>query len=92
MDISINLHDSIGVSDHIKAETEIDAIIYRQEFERHWEEYLKSKSESELILAFIFLQIYIEYFLHQNMRKIIELEFKPPRDAAHITWLSGEKR
>jgi len=38
------------------------------------------------------LQIYIEYFLHQNMRKIIELEFKPPRDAAHITWLSGEKR
>ena len=26
------------------------------------------------------------------MRKIIELEFKPPRDAAHITWLSGEKR
>lgn len=33
MDLFINLHETIGVSDHVKAETEIDAVIYRQEFE-----------------------------------------------------------
>ena len=92
MDLRINLHETIGISDHVKAETEIDAIIYRQEFERHRAEYLKSKTESELILTFIFLQIYSECFLHQNMRKVVELEFKPPRDAVHTAWLAGEKR
>jgi len=88
----IKINDSIGVSEHIKAETEIDAIIYRQEFENHRTEYLRAKKESELVIAFIFLQIYIECFLHQNMRKIVELEFKPPRDNTCSTWLGGEKR
>jgi hypothetical protein len=92
MNYSINLFETIKVSEGIKTEMEIDAAIYRQEFERHRMEYLKSKDESELIFTFIFLQIYIECFFHQNMRKIIELEFKPPRDNVCVGWLAEEKR
>ncbi|MDP2709402.1 MAG: hypothetical protein Q8O93_05185 [bacterium] len=92
MDYSINLHEIVSVSDYTKAESEIDAVIYRQEFERHRTEYLKSKTESELIFTFIFLQIYMECFLHQNMRRIVTMEFKPPRNAILTTWLTGEKR
>lgn len=89
---SINLNESIKASDSFKIETEIDAIIYRQEFELHRKNYLKSKNESELIFTFIFLQIYVECFLHQNMRRIIQLEFKPPRDAIYMEWLACEAR
>ncbi len=92
MDYSIDLHETIKVSEYIKAESEIDAVIYRQEFEHHRAEYLKSKAESELIFTFIFLQIYTECFLHQNMRRVVMLEFKPPRDSTYTTWLASEKR
>lgn len=92
MNHSIELHERIGVSDHVRAETEIDAVIYRQEFERHRAEYLKTKTGGELILAFIFLQIYVECFLHQNMRRVVESEFKPPREGVRATWLDGERR
>lgn len=90
MDYSINLTENIRVSDFSRVETEFDAIIYRNEFEQHHQEYIKTGSESELILAFIFLQIYVECFLHQNMRRIVELEFKPPREVISIQWLENE--
>ncbi|MEA2113255.1 MAG: hypothetical protein U9P63_01175 [Patescibacteria group bacterium] len=86
----MNLHENISVSDYVKAETEMDAVIYRQQFEKYRRNYLKTKSKSELIFCFIFLQIYIECFLHQNMRRIIELEFKPPRDNVCTSWLKKE--
>lgn len=92
MDYSINLHETVNVSEYIKMESEIDAVIYRQEFERHRAEYLKTKTEAELIFTFIFLQIYAECFLHQNMRRVVMMEFKPPRDSVYTTWLAGEKR
>jgi hypothetical protein len=92
MDLNIGLNEKIGISEYIKAEMEIDAIIYRQEFEQHRTEYLRMKAEQDLIIAFIFLQIYIECFLHQNMRTIVELELKPPRDNVCFEWLSREKR
>lgn len=92
MDHVINLNATIGISEYVKAELEIGDLIYRQEFDRHQVEYLKTKAESELIFIFIFLQIYTECFLHQNMRKIVELEFKPPRESIYIKWLKKEKR
>lgn len=86
------MYENISVSEYIKSEIEVSAIIYRKEFERHRSEYLKTKTESELIFTFILLQIYIECFLHQNMRRVVELEFKPPRDDICTNWLAGERR
>ncbi len=92
VNLSFNVSDIVGVSDHVKMETEIDAVIYRREFEQHEQEYLKTKVDSELIMTFICLQIYIECFLHQNMRRIIDLEFKPPCDAVATKWEQDEGR
>lgn len=92
MDYSINANDTIKISEYMRGESEIDAVIYRQEFEHHRAEYLKTKTDAELIFTYIFLQIYAECFLHQNMRRIVELEFKPPRDSIHTKWLNNEKR
>lgn len=89
---SINLHENITVSDTFRAETEVDAVVFRMEFERHHREYKNTQSEAELILSFIMLQIYIECFLHQNMRRIVRLEFLPPRDNAREGWSRGEGR
>jgi hypothetical protein len=89
---SINLHENITVSDTFRAETEVDAVVFRMEFEKHYGEYKKTLSEAELILCFIMLQIYIECFLHQNMRRIVGLEFLPPRDSAREGWSRGERK
>ncbi len=91
MDLKINVSENAGISEYVKAETEIDAIIYRREFERHEQEYQKAQSDPELVLAFIYLQIYVECFLHQNMRHIVEMEFKPPRDTVAKDWENHEK-
>lgn len=89
---SINLNEKITVSETFKEELEVDAIVFRNEFERHHREYRKTSSEAELILCFIMLQIYIECFLHQNMRRVVGLEFLPPRDNAREGWSRGEGR
>ena len=85
-DLSINVHDEVSVSGSLRLELEINAIIYRSEFEKYRQAYLVSKTENDLIFCFIFLQIYVECFLHQNMRQIIGLEFKPPRDYVCVRW------
>jgi len=92
MDYSINLHETVKVSDFVKEETELDVIIYRQEFEKYRQVYLQRKLEHDLIFCFIFLQVYIECFLHQNMRRVMSLEFKPPRDHVLTVWLQEERR
>lgn len=92
MHYSIDLEETVKVSDSASVVTEIDAIIYRLEFEKYRETYLKSKLDHELIFCFIFLQIYIECFLHQNMRRVTEMEFKSPRDEIATSWFEGEKR
>ncbi|GEM_PF-4003452 len=89
-DLSINVHDVVNISESFRLETEIDAIIYRQEFEKYHQSYQTTKSENDLIFCFIFLQMYIECFLHQNMRRIIRLEFKPPRDYVCERWSEGQ--
>lgn len=73
-------------------ETEIVAIIYRNEFEKYYHNFKENKSETDLIFCFILLQIYIECLLHQNMRKVIELEFMPPRNSIYINWIKKERR
>jgi len=84
--------NNIIVDEYIRAELEKSAIIYRNEFEQYRLKYLKSGNDTELILAFILLQIYIECFLHQNMRKIISLEFKSLRESIFNNWINQEKR
>jgi hypothetical protein len=84
MDHALHLSEHVGVSEYHCATREVDAVIYRNEF-------LKFR-QSELIFSFIVLQIYIECFLHQNMRRIVELEFKPPRKVIFDEWITKERR
>lgn len=87
----INVSDQINISEYINAKFEIDAVIYRDEFFYNYKEYLKTGLKSKLIFSFIFLQIYIECFLHQNMRRIIELEFKNNKKDIYLEWIKKEK-
>jgi len=96
-DLSINIHDSVKITDikpHIRVEANIGALIYKEQFEKHKAKYLASKREAELIFTFLFLQIYVECFLHQNMREILQFEFKPPQDNVYTDWITydNEKR
>jgi hypothetical protein len=90
--LNICVSDTIGVTDHCVAETELDAVIYRYKFEDHYKLYKEKKTEEELIFCFIFMQIYVECFLHQNMRKIVELEFKHSKGYIYEKWSSREKK
>lgn len=92
MDYTPVLQETIGVSDRHHIETELDAIIYRNEFEKFRSEYLNFRHEETLIFLFIFLQIYVECFLHQHMRIIIELEFKSARTPIFDKWMAKERR
>ena len=92
MDYKLHLNEHVGVSAQVRAETELVAVIYRSEYVKFRSSYLIDRNDADLIFTFIFLQIYVECFLHQNMRKIIELEFKPPRLAVYENWMKHEKR
>lgn len=92
MDYALNLSEHIGISDFSRVELELDSIIHRNEFEKFRSEYLRSNAEKDLIFTFIVLQIYVECFLHQNMRRIVDLEFLPPRQSVRDEWMSGENR
>lgn len=88
----VNIDEGVRISEYNKVTTELDAIIYRNEFDKYRTAYLSDKTEQGLIFCFVFLQIYIECFLHQNMRRVVEMEFKPPREDVCNTWLSRERR
>lgn len=92
MDYSLNLHETIGISDKYRIETELDAVIYRQRFEKFRSEYQRSHQEETLIFVFIILQVYVECFLHQNMRRIVELEFKSTKTSIFNKWVKQERR
>ncbi len=86
------VHESLTITDNLRAELEIDAIIYRNEFDKYYSQYIKSEENKDLIFTYIFLQIYLECFLHQNMRRIIGLEFKTANSDTYKEWMSGEGR
>lgn len=99
----IKLKENIKISDLMAWEIEIDAIIFRDEFNYYLEKFKKDKSEKILVLdkmfsdkilvfVFIILQIYVEYFLHQNMRRIISLEFKNIDELKYKKWIKNEYR
>ncbi len=91
-DYAINLQETLSIQDHWRAETMVDAIIYRNQFDKYHQAYLQTGSQEDLIFSFIFLQIYIECFLHDWMRQIVRMEFKPPRDNVMTEWMRGEGR
>lgn len=92
MGYELSLSEHIGVSDFNRIELELDSIIHRNQFEKFRNEYLRGNEEKDLIFTFIILQIYMECFLHQNMRKIVELEFLLPRQTIRKEWALGEGR
>lgn len=79
------------IEEKIHTEIQIDPVIFRKEFLRYQNRYLSYNNQNELIHAYIFLQIYIESFLHNYMRHIIGLEFKPPRDEVVRKWYGKER-
>ncbi len=87
----MKIQETISVKEEIAFEVFIDPVIFRREFIRYKKRYLSLYDQNELVHAYIFLQIYLECFLHSNMRHIIELEFKPPRDAVANNWQKKEK-
>ena len=92
MDHVLNFSEHVGVSEYHRITKEIDAVTYRNEFLKFRTGYLESHGQTELIFSFIVLQIYIECFLHQNMRRIVGLEFKPPRQVILNEWIKQERR
>jgi len=81
----------VKIEETIHLELQIDPVIFRREFIRYQKRYLSLYDKNELVHAYIFLQIYVESFLHNYMRHIIKMEFKPPRDTVVKKWLSKEK-
>lgn len=82
----MNIEETISISEEFRILVEKDAIIYRNEFEEFRKQYQKSGKEEKLIFAFLFLQIYMECFLHQRMRKIMEMEFDFKRPDLFQVW------
>lgn len=81
MNHKITLEETINIHEEIAWELEMDAVIFRDEFNYYLEKFKKDKSgkmisDKILVFVFIMLQIYVEYFLHQNMRRVIKLEFE----------------
>ncbi|MEA2088744.1 MAG: hypothetical protein U9O55_02815 [Patescibacteria group bacterium] len=91
MDHKIILKENINICEETAWELETDAIIFRNEFNYYLKKFERDKSEHTLILIFIMLQIYIEYFLHQNMRHVIRLEFKRNNRSKYEEWIKNEK-
>lgn len=91
-----SLKEGYHTSDYLHTEKEILASIYLDEFKKHYE-IIQTKDklvqiDHELIFSFIFLQLYIECFFHQKMRKLVEEEFIPPRKWIGQKWTEGENR
>ncbi len=87
----MNIEETISISEEISLMVEKDAIIYRNEFEAFRAKFEEGKKDEELIFAFIFLQVYIECFLHQNMRRVMQLEFEFRRPDLFQIWEKTEK-
>ncbi len=90
-DYAINLEETLSIKDHWRAETMVDAIIYRNQFDKYHQAFLQTGLQEDLIFSFIFLQIYIECFLHGWMRQIVVMEFKPPRGNICEDWVKDEQ-
>lgn len=86
----ITLKEEIKMNDSVVWELEVDAIIFRDEFNYYLEKFKKDKSEKTLVFIFIILQIYVEYFLHQNMRRVISLEFKHSDKSKYKEWIKAK--
>ncbi len=86
------MSEEIKILDTCQTELELDAIIFRIEFIKRFQNYQENQSEENVIFCFIFLQIYLECFLHQNMRTIVALEFLGDREAITKTWNKRERR
>ena len=82
----------IEISEEWSITLDKDAIIFRNEFEEFRKQFKVSKKEEKLIFAFLFLQIYMEYFLHQRMRKIMEMEFDFKKPDLFQVWDKRESR
>lgn len=91
MDHKITLKEVVNIRKEIAWELETDAVVFRNEFNYYLEKFKKDKSEHTLIFVFIMLQIYVEYFLHQNMRRVVKFEFEHSDKSKYEEWIKNEE-
>lgn len=89
--MKIGLTDVIQIQENIKITTELSSIIYLNEFLKYKGAYERDGKNEKLIFTLIFLQIYIECFLHQNMRQIMGMEFEFKNPDLFKKWDSKEE-
>ena len=87
MNHKVTTEEIINIREEIAYELETDAIVFRNEFNYYLEKFKKDKSEHALIFVFIILQIYVEYFLHQNMRRVVRFEFEHSNKLKYEKWI-----
>lgn len=90
--MEVSLKESVNIQDSNSVVIEKDAIIYLNEFLKYKEAYEKEGMDETLIFAFIFLQIYIECFLHQSMRRVMHMEFGFKEPVLFQQWDSSEEK
>lgn len=87
------LKENMNVSESVAWELTTDAVIFRAQFEKYRNQYVAQSIEEDhsIIFAFIFLQVYVEYFLHQNMRRVVTLEFRNTDQKKYQKWMDNER-
>jgi hypothetical protein len=70
----------------VSVSIEKSEVIFLNEFKKYYQNFKEKKEENDIIFSYLFLQIYIECFLHYKMRRVVEMEFKPPRDSIKNNW------
>lgn len=72
---NIFIREKVGVKEGVGWKLEIGTSVFRKEFEYYLAKYNSTKEEKDLIFVFIMLQIYVENFLHNKIRKLVNFEF-----------------
>lgn len=65
------MKDSIKISDNVSVTSWLSPRIFFEEYLKHKERYLKKEESKDLLLAYIFLQLYLENHFHYYLRFLI---------------------
>lgn len=79
---------SIKISENVKCELTKGPNMFLDQFYHYKELCDNDNNIKYIIFCFVFLQIYIECFLHYNIRNVVKMEFKSPRDSIKNSWVS----
>jgi len=69
--VKIEVSDTISMSDSVSATSWLSPDVFRKEFEKYKDQYFREENDSDLIMAYILLQIYLENHFHYYLRFLI---------------------